>query len=73
MFLLQTFLFATKYAVLSFRENIICLLIYGIPYRMLWVELGLMIQYPFVSPYRINLRYISTNKLITVIFLAKLL
>ena len=59
----KRFLFATKYAVLAFRENIICLLIYGIPYRMLWVELGLMIQYPFVSPYRINLRYISTNKL----------
>ena len=59
----KRFLFATKYAVLAFRENLICLLIYGIPYRMLWVELGLMIQYPFVSPYRINLRYISTNKL----------
>ena len=36
---------------------------------MLWVEMGLMIQYPFVSPYRINLRYISTNTWIIVIFL----
>ena len=57
------FLFALKYAILSFKENLICLLVYGIPYRMIWVELGLMILYPFLSPYRINLQYISKNKL----------
>ena len=59
----KRFLFATKYAVFAFRENFICLLVYGIPYRMIWVELGLMILYPFVSPYRINLRYIHQKKL----------
>ena len=30
---------------------------------MIWVELGLMILYPLVSPYRINLRYIHKKKL----------
>ena len=59
----KRFLFAAKYAVFAFRENVICLCIYGIPHRMIWVELGLMILYPFVSPYRINLRYIHKNKL----------
>ena len=61
--LITRIFFIITYGWASLAEFIKCQFLYGIPYRMLWIELGLFWQYPFLSPHRINLRYIKENGL----------
>ena len=55
--------FILKYGLASFIEFTKCQVLYGFRYKMLWIDLGLFWQYPFTSPYRINLRYLEKNNL----------
>ena len=49
--------FAIKYAVRSLIERSKTWLFYGIPHRMIGVEMGFFLQYPIRSPNQISRRY----------------
>jgi hypothetical protein len=51
--------FAFIYAILMTIERTRARIRFGIPYRILWIDIGLFLLYPLVSPYLVSRRYMN--------------